>query len=49
MTSKPARWLAAAMLAAAALISTVVPLPLAVLARLLRRQDDQEQVAPSSE
>ncbi|MGH2688798.1 MAG: hypothetical protein ACRDKW_08330 [Actinomycetota bacterium] len=40
-----ARWLIAAMLATAAVVSTIVPLPVAMLARLLKRQDEQEQVA----
>jgi hypothetical protein len=44
-----ARWLVAAMLAMAAVVSTVVPLPLAMLARLLKRQDRQEQVASPTE
>jgi hypothetical protein len=44
-----ARWPAAAMLALAAVVSTVVPMPLAALTRLLQRRDRQEQVAPSSE
>jgi hypothetical protein len=44
-----ARWLVAAMLAMAAVVSTIVPLPVAMLARLVRRQDTQEQVASPSE
>jgi hypothetical protein len=39
------RWLVAAMLAMAAVVSTIVPLPLAMLARMLKRQDGQEHVA----
>jgi hypothetical protein len=47
--TKVARATTAAMLAVAAVVSTVVPLPLPALARLLRRLDEHAEVQPTSE